>query len=339
VRSRRSKEGRHSPGALLALLVLAGCGSSGGPGGGADGGVADTLAAAEAAAATPAPGDGGPIEEAPAVACNALPPLPWAFRLESGPPASEDFTFDEEGYLVALSTNNLVRMARAGAPQLVAPSVAIHGTGVRALPGGSHVVADEVRGAVQRIDPNGNRRNVGTNIRGPNGIQIGPGGQLYVTDMSGGNLYRVDPEAGGTTLLQFVVFDADGLVFATDYRTLFVNSFGTGEIFKLPVMPDGTVGPPAMFVTGLGHPDGMTIDECGNLYVAGYGDGILRRVAPDGKIEVVADFQTKPVTAVNFGSGKHGWDARTLYVMNFASGGVFAVPVGVRGAPPPPRAP
>jgi sugar lactone lactonase YvrE len=281
--------------------------------------------------------DAAPVQEpVPAVSCGDLPPLPWAFRLQPGPPASEDFTFDNEGYLVALSKNNLVRMARGGPPQLLASNVAINGTGVRVLPGGDFVVADEVRGVVQRIDAAGGRRNVGTNIRGPNGIQLGPGGQLYVTDLSGGNLYRIDPQGGTATLLSFVVDDADGLVFSSDYRTLFVNSYGLGEIHRLAVNADGTVGPPARFVEGVGNPDGMTIDACGNLYVAGYGDGKLRRVAPDGKVELVADFQMGTITAVNFGSGAQGWDSRALYVMNYASGGVFEVKVGVRGGPPPP---
>lgn len=275
-------------------------------------------------------------ETVPAVDCRSLPPLPWSFRLQPGSPPSEDFTFDRDGYLLALSKNNVVRMARGGTPQLVAANAAIHGTGLRALPNGDIVVADEVLGVVQRIDASGGRRNVGTNIRGPNGIQLGPGGKLYVTDLTGGNLYLVDPEAGVTRLLSFVVDDADGLVFSNDYRTLFVNSYGSGEIHRLPVNPDGTVGAPARFIEGLGHPDGMTIDECGNLYVAGYADGQLRRVSPDGKVELVADFQTSPVTAVNFGSGKHGWNARTLYVMNQADGGLFEIAVGVRGAPPPP---
>jgi sugar lactone lactonase YvrE len=270
----------------------------------------------------------------PAVACNALPPLPWAFALVPGPPVSEDFTFDEQGYLLALSKNNLVRVARGGMPQLVASSVALNGTGVRVLPGGDFVVGDEVRGTVQRIDAAGGRRNIGTNIRGPNGIQLGPGGHVYVTGLGDGILYRIDPTAAVTTMLTFVVDDADGLAFANDYQSAFVNSFDSGEIFRVPFMPDGSAGMPVKFAEGLGHPDGMTIDECGNLYVAGYGDGKLRRVAPDGKVEVVADFQVMPVTAVNFGSGSQGWDARAIYVMNYMSGGVFELKVGVRGGPP-----
>jgi len=254
----------------------------------------------------------------------------------SGPPVSEDFTFDEQGYLLALSKNNLVRVARGGSPQLVKSQVALNGTGVRVLPGGDFVVGDEVLGTVQRIDAANNRRSVGTNIRGPNGIQLGPKGQIYVTGLNDGNLYRIDPAAGVTTLLTFVVDDADGLAFANDYQSAFVNSFDSGQIFRVPLMPDGSAGMPVEFATGLGHPDGMTIDECGNLYVAGYGDGKLRRVSPDGKVEVVADFHVMPVTSVNFGSGKQGWDARALYVMNYMAGGVFELKLGVRGGAPPP---
>jgi gluconolactonase len=311
-------------------LVAIGCGSGGSPPpAGTDAGPPD-------APPTLQP-DAAPGEDAvPAIACSALPPLPWAFRLLPGLPASEDFTFDNQGFLVALSKNNLVRMARGGAPELIASAVALNGTGLRVLPGGDFAVADEVRGTVQRIEAGGGRRNIGTNIRGPNGIQLGPHGQLYVTGLGDGTLYKIDPQAGTTTMLTFVVDDADGLVFASDYQTLFVNSYGSGEIHRMVVNADGTVGPPMRFVEGLGNPDGMTIDECGNLYVAGYGDGKLRRVTPDGKVEVVADFKMGTITAVNFGSGAQGWDARTIYVMNYAMGGLFELKVGVRGAPSPP---
>jgi gluconolactonase len=201
------------------------------------------------------------------------------------------------------------------------------------------VVADQVRGVVVRIAPSGDRRNVGTNIRSPNGIQIGPGGRLYVTDMTGGNLYGVDPETADTKLLSFVADDVDGLTFSNDYQSLFVGSYGSGDIFRVPLAADGTVGQPVRFAGGLNGPDGMTIDECGNLYVSGYHDGTLKRVSPDGKVELVAAFPTTSVTAVNFGSGRQGWEARTIYVMDYVNGGVFEIRAGVRGASPPPGRP
>jgi streptogramin lyase len=269
--------------------------------------------------------------------CDKLPPVPWSFTLNPGPPRSEDFTFDNDGYFLALSKNNLVRLANGGQPQLVAADVAISGTGVRVLANGDIVVADEVRGAVIRVTAAGDRVQIGsTYIRGPNGIQVGPGGLLFVTDLSGGNLYRLDPVSGDTTLLSFVVDDADGLVFSNDYKTLFVGSFGLGQLYRIPINGDGTVQPPVRLAEGFNGPDGVTIDECGNLYLASYNDGSLRRVSPDGKVELVAQLDTRSASAVNFGSGRQGWDARTIYVMNYQNGGVFAVHAGLRGAPAPP---
>ena len=153
---------------LLATLLCAACGSQ------ADGnaGPLDAATAADAVSSDAALTEAG---GSTAELCANLPPLPWPFRLKSGPPASEDFTFDNQGYLVALSKNNVLRMAYDGAPELVAASVSISGTGLRVLAGGDIVVGDAVRGVVQRITPGGGRRNVGTNIRSPNGIQIGPG--------------------------------------------------------------------------------------------------------------------------------------------------------------------
>jgi hypothetical protein len=291
----------------------------------------------------PAAPDGGAVTDGPAPAvdemvyqCDNLPPLPWTFRLIAGPPRSEDFTFDNDGYLLALSSNNLVRLANGGTPEPVAANVAIVGTGVRVLPNGDMAVADEIRGAIVRVTPFGDRTIVGGNIRSPNGLQLGPGGRLFLTDLTGGNVYRIDPDTSTTTLLSYVVDDADGLVFSNDYKTLFVASYGLGELYRIPINDDGTAQPPVRIAEGLTSADGVTIDECGNLYVAGYGDGTLKRVSPDGKVELVAQLDTRSASAVNFGSGRQGWDARTIYVMNYQNGGVFAIPAGVRGAPPPP---
>ena len=322
---------------LLACPALTACGSSSAAS--ADGPVADANAPPFDAASADAPDDTEPDAGAEMVfSCDNLPPLPWAFQLLTGAPRSEDFTFDADGYLLALSSNNLVRMTNGGTPQLVAANVAISGTGVRVQPNGTILVADEVLGNIIRLTPAGDRTPIGGYIRGPNGLQFGPGGLLYVTDLSGGNLYRLDPNSGATTLLSYVVDDADGLAFSTDYKTLFVASYGLGQLYRIPMNADGTVQPPVKIADGFHGPDGVTIDECGNLYLASYDDGSLKRVSPDGKIELVAALATRSASAVNFGSGRHGWKARTLYIMNYQDGGLFAIDTGVRGAPPPPAA-
>jgi sugar lactone lactonase YvrE len=74
------------------------------------------------------------------------------------------------------------------------------------------------------------------------------------------------------------------------------------------------------------------MDECGNLYVTSTG-GMVHRILTDGTVE---DFVTLPAsantTSVHFGSGLGGWEDDHIYVMN-RRGGVFEVPVGIRGRP------
>jgi gluconolactonase len=287
-------------------------------------------AAALAGCASDAPATGGMTN-----ACANLPPLPWAFQAEAGPPASEDFTWDNDGYFLGLSKNNIIRLAHGGTPALVWPNVAITGTGIRALPNGDIAVADEVRGSVIRINAAGDRTNLGANIRSPNGLALGPNRRLFLTDRTGGNLYLVDPATAASTLLTAIADDVDGLAFSPDYRTLYVGAYGTGELYKLPFTAGAPSGMPALFAQGLTGADGLTTDECGNIYVAGYRDGTLKRVTPDGKIELVAQLDTRSASAVNFGSGRQGWDAQTIYVMNYNDGGLFAIKTPVRGAPAP----
>jgi streptogramin lyase len=295
--------------------------------------------------APPAPeraaGDPRPqVDAGPAPDCPGLHPLPLPFTLQPTPPRSEDFTFDNEGYLLLVSGGSLLRTSAAGPAMLLVPNVVpMPGTapaarGLRMLAGGEVIIADSAANTLVRVEPSGSRRNL-TTIGSPNGIVIGPGGVLYVSALHLG-VYRVDPATGATTMVAKLP-GADGLAFSLDYRTLYATNVLKGGLFRLQVNADGTLEPPELWVADVGRePDGMVTDACGNVYVTGFGDGGLRRVNPVGTVEVVAQFGDVQVPAVNFGSGRHGWAAGRLYVMNISAGGVFELDPGVGPPAPPP---
>jgi sugar lactone lactonase YvrE len=84
--------------------------------------------------------------------------------------------------------------------------------------------------------------------------------------------------------------------------------------------------------------DGLVMDACGHLYVVDQGDSELYRVKLDaagaaaGPEELLATFPQNVANA-QFGSGP-GFDSKTLYAAG-NPGAVYAVPVGVAGAPVP----
>jgi hypothetical protein len=277
-------------------------------------------------------------EPPPAAApvCDQPPAVVAPVRLIPGPPASEDFTFDSDGYLLALdSGRSLVRVARGGAPELVAPNVVANGRGLRTLPGGDVVIADQDRSLLVRLDRNGSARRLTTTISNPNGLVLGPGSRLYATDFgSSGDVYRVEPDSGDTLALARPAIGSNGIAFSPDCHTLYVGDHDTGALYRLPMLADGRTGAPERWVAGLGKPDGLAVDRCGNVYAASW-DRRLYRVSPAGQVQVLQELPAI-VSAVAFGSGQQGWKASSLYLTAIQEGGVLELDVDQTAAPPPP---
>jgi D-xylonolactonase len=96
----------------------------------------------------------------------------------------------------------------------------------------------------------------------------------------------------------------NGPAFSPDGTILYHTDTMDGTTFAFPLAPDGTVGARRVFRTWHdvgGHPDGMTTDAAGHLWIAFWGGGCVRRVAPTG--EVVGEFAlpVSNVSSVAFG--------------------------------------
>jgi len=112
----------------------------------------------------------------------------------------------------------------------------------------------------------------------------------------------------------------NGIELSPDEKSLYVNGFGEGAVYKFDVMPDGSIMKPSKpLVTGLTDPDSLCLDAGGNLYVAvSAGIQVLR---PDGsKVKLIpisgrTGACTKAgMTNCTFG----GADGKTLYITGWA---------------------
>jgi sugar lactone lactonase YvrE len=307
--------------------------------GGAGGGAAGTGGAAQG-------GSGGTT--APPTDCDNLPPLPiLEVKVLAHVPAVEDFTFDSIGNLVAVSTSNeLFRCPYSGTPQVVLPNVSpsmgsgIVVRGTRFLDADSLVYAD-IDNSLVRLNLADLSKDILLNgLVGPNGVVVGMDGLVYITE-SGGRVRQVDASAKTTRTLLQQDMSLDGITFNADYSRLYFNS-ESGSVSYIPFNPDGTTGervPVAEHVALL--LDGMTADECGNVYTVQMA-GVIFRIAPDGQRQEVVDLNDLVgsyedrglVNAVNFGSGLGGWKADALYISSMA-GSAYEVVVGVKGAAQP----
>jgi sugar lactone lactonase YvrE len=96
---------------------------------------------------------------------------------------------------------------------------------------------------------------------------------------------------------------------------------------------------------GMGIPDGMTVDARGGLWVAFFGEAVVRRFLPDGSLERSISFPVPYTTSCAFG----GPDLGSLYVTTSSktygrgpdtplpdAGALFVLRPGVSGTAPVP---
>ncbi|HET9383738.1 MAG TPA: PQQ-dependent sugar dehydrogenase [Gemmatimonadales bacterium] len=93
-----------------------------------------------------------------------------------------------------------------------------------------------------------------------NDIAVSADGGVYASESFGGRVHRLKP---GATALEVWTSDErlnviDGLAFLAD-GSLYVNTFDTGKLFRIPVKPDGSAGPIVPIETSmpLVRPDGL----------------------------------------------------------------------------------
>lgn len=188
----------------------------------------------------------------------------------------------------------------------------------------------------------------GKKFNSPNDVAVAPDGTIWFTDPPYGleginesplkeqpvnGVYRAASD-GAATLVEGGLTFPNGIVFSPDARTLYVavSDPKRAIIMAYDVTPQQTLARPRIFsdMTALvgkdnpGLPDGMTVDEGGNLYATGPGG--VHVFAPTGKRLGVIRTGTG-VANVTFG----GADGRTLFLTSHNV--LVSLPTKVRGGP------
>lgn len=164
----------------------------------------------------------------------------------------------------------------------------------------------------------------------PNDVCQTPSGDVYFTDPDFQNratskVFRLSPRGE----LSIVIDDMpvpNGVIASNDGKTLYVGDSHLALWRAYPIRDDGTVGSGKVFfdpdTDNRASPDGMSIDEHGNLYLSGRGGVWV--ATPDGKslgLIAVPEFCSN----VTFG----GLSGKTLYLT--CSNKVYSLQMRVRG--------
>jgi gluconolactonase len=236
-----------------------------------------------------------------------LPDLPsqtavTPVKIAEVPGYCEGIVFDRAGlaYVSDTQHGNIYTVTSDGKTAVWASTPAPNGHKI--LADGTHLVCD--KGAVLHLDANGKRLNDassecdGKPLRVPNDLTIDPKGGFYFTDPGGsdvknpiGTVHYVDPQGKTHRIADGLAFP-NGIVLRPDGKTLVVGESGHNRVLSFDVLSPGKLGPRKVFATLPSKqgdqidnaPDGMALDEDGNLFVAHYGMHTVQVLSPEGKL-------------------------------------------------------
>lgn len=186
----------------------------------------------------------------------------------------------------------------------------------------------------------------------PDGVRSNDGGctpsgdlllgtMAYDESAGAGALFRVGP-AGGVSVVVPGATIANGLCFDPTGSFAYWADTPTQRVDRLTFAADGSLAAREPFVTvdpADGHPDGLTVDAEGGVWVALWNGSAVRRYAPDGTLDVVVRVSARQVSCPAFG----GPDLADLYVTTSRqglaagddplAGSLFRATPGVSGLP------
>lgn len=252
--------------------------------------------------------------------------------------------FDDTGclYVTDIPWGRIFRIDPAGEWSLVAEYDG-EPNGLKFLNPRELLVTDYKQGLLRvdvasgHVTPYLERRN-SERFKGVNDLVFDAKGNLFFTDQGqsglhdpSGRVYRLSPTGKLDTLLSNVP-SPNGLALSPDERVLFIAVTRGNCVWRAPLMDDGSVAKVSQFFTSYGPsgPDGLAMDEAGQLIVANPGLGCVwvlnRRAEPVLMLRGPTDASTTNVA--------YGGELReTLFVTDSTHGRVLFCKMDMAGKP------
>ena len=164
-----------------------------------------------------------------------------------------------------------------------------------------HLAPDGTHRTIAEVAPPATRMNDGA---------CDPQGRFWAGTLAddhhagGGALYRLDG-TGRTELVLDGLTISNGLGWSPDSRTMYLVDSGPRVVNAFAFDAEhGTISSGRVLITvaeDVGAPDGMTVDAAGDLWVAIYNGGQVRRYSPDGALREVLTVPARQSTCCAFG--------------------------------------
>ena len=203
-------------------------------------------------------------------------------------------------------------------------------------------IADYRRG-IMALDPKSGRVEpllshcFSESFKGVNDLTFAKNGDLYFTDQGqtgvhdpSGRVYRYTAD-GRLDCLIANGPSPNGIVLDPDDKVLYVAMTRANCMWHCPLKPGGGVSKAGVFaqLPGIHGPDGLAMDEAGNLSAAHARPGIIWTFSSIGEPLYRVQSKTKGSRMTNMAYG--GADRRTLFITESYSGAILAAKMPVAG--------
>jgi gluconolactonase len=208
----------------------------------------------------------------------------------SGLDHPECLAFDRDGHLWAGGeAGQVYRIDASGQVETIATLGGFSG-GIAVSPRDHRPYVCNPSLGVVRIEPDGRYTVFASGVQGytlvcPNYPVFDRRGRLYVSDSGNwkkgnGLLLCFEPDGSGRVIGGPFGY-ANGLALTADERWLYMAESDTDRVFRFELTETGELGRPELYAESVGRlPDGLALDNGGNLYVACYASDEIWRVTP-----------------------------------------------------------
>ena len=252
-------------------------------------------------------------------------------------------SFDRDGnlYLVDVAHGRIFRVSGAG-EFTVAADYRGQPNGLKIHQDGRIFIADHQNG-IMELDPINGKvtalipRERLPDFKGCNDLFFASNGDMYFTDQGQtglhdptGRLYRYRADGRLDCLIDNIP-SPNGLVMTPDETVLYLAVTRANAVWRVPFQLDGSivkVGTFIQFPSGIGGPDGMAMDQAGNLVVAQVGSGCAWQFSPLGEpLARIRSCTGLLLTNMAYGGPK----GRTLYMTESETGTVLTAELEAPG--------
>ena len=230
----------------------------------------------------------------------------------AGVTGPEGIAFEPGGGLIVGTATGQVLRFKPNASRTVLAELGEPLAGITVLRDGRVVAASFGAGRVWVVDPGeAQPRVLASGVPGANSIIETRRHQILVSASSAGTI--VDVTSGTPVERASGLSFPNGLALGPGHF-LYVAQTSTGDVVRLPLARDGTLGAAQPYATGLLGADGIAFDTAGDLLAVGA--DTLYVVPPGGGAATVlsTDALLEWPSSLAFGRGRFG---RGLYLVNF----------------------